>query len=147
MLAHLTATDNLKWLKTEAGAFKPHLVIIGAFEADSAVGHISLQKQKLRLPRQGRVLTRAGQELWEAFVQTFEVEESYRNRGIGTRLQEAAIAESRRLGCYQLRSWSSHDKPANYRVKLRLGFAFHPGFFVVEKTGKSIPGGYFVLKL
>lgn len=86
-------------------------------------------------------------ELWESFVQTFQVEEASRRQGLGTALEQAAIALSRELGCYQMPSWSSFDKVANYAVKFQLGFAFCPGTFIVPRTGKQIPGGWFVKRL
>jgi len=147
VLAHLDRTDNLRWLTTSEGKLRCGLSVIAAIKDRNIVGHLSVLRQKLTLPEGGGVLTHDGRDLWEAFVQTFEVESEYQSQGIGTRLQEAAIEETRRLGCYQLRSWSSYDKAANYRVKLRLGFAFQPGVHVVEKTGERIPGGHFIMKV
>jgi hypothetical protein len=58
-------------------------------------------------------------------------------------LQLAALEKTRELGCFQMRSWSSLDKPANYQLKLSLGFGFHPE---VQDTasGLKVSGGYFV---
>ena len=47
-------------------------------------------------------------------MQTFAVEPDFRRQGHGRALQLAALDMSARLGCYQMRSWSTVDKQANY---------------------------------
>jgi predicted N-acetyltransferase YhbS len=83
----------------------------------------------------------------EAFVLTFEVQSEHRKKGIGTKLQLAAIEACRRKGVYQMRGWSSHNKAETYRLKLRLGFAAVPGVQYIERVGKWVPGTYFVMPL
>jgi hypothetical protein len=61
-------------------------------------------------------------------------------------LQEAALDFAKESSCIQMRSWSSLDKPANYQLKISLGFAFHPE---VQQTpsGLRVSGGYFVKRV
>ncbi len=80
----------------------------------------------------------------ETFVETFMVEEAYRRRGYGRALQRAALGLSRELGAYQMRSWSSLDRAANYALKVSLGFAVHPAVQHAARTGEPISGVYFV---
>lgn len=80
--------------------------------------------------------------LYEAKIHVFAVGEAYRNRGIGTRLQKQAIRRARQLGCYQLASYSSYGRDANYHVKLSLGFAAQP-----EVHGNNHQGCYFLMPL
>jgi GNAT superfamily N-acetyltransferase len=129
----------------------------GAFDEAELVGHVSVKVQPITVPTGVPVpvldLTvktfreAAGGDLLEGFVQSFAVEEAHRRRGLGRRLQLAALAECRRRGFLQMRSWSSLDKPANYALKLALGFAVHPGYDYVARLGKWVPGVFFVEKL
>lgn len=129
----------------------------GAFDGDKLVGDISVRVQPVEIPTGVPVpvleLTvktireAAGGDLLEGFVQSFAVEEAHRRRGLGRRLQLAALGECRRRGLYQMRSWSSLDKPANYALKLALGFAVHPGYDYVARLRKWVPGAFFVKKM
>ena len=75
----------------------------------------------------------------EAKIHAFAVREEYRCQGIGTSLQKRAIRAARELGCHQLASHSSYERPANCHVKLSLGFCAQPA-----GDGKSI---YFLMPL
>ncbi|HUT97838.1 MAG TPA: GNAT family N-acetyltransferase [bacterium] len=129
----------------------------GAFDGAKLVGDISVKVQPVAVPPgipvpvlelpQKTFSEAAGRDLLEGFVQSFAVEEAHRRRGLGRRLQLAALGECRRRGFYQMRSWSSLDKPANYALKLALGFAVHPGHDYVARLGKWVPGAFFVKKL
>jgi GNAT superfamily N-acetyltransferase len=129
----------------------------GAFDGAELVGDISVKAQPVEVPPGVPVpilelpieslREAAGRELREGFVQSFAVEEAHRRRGLGRRLQLAALAECRRRGFYQMRSWSSLDKPANYALKLALGFAVHPGYDYVARLGKWVPGAFFIKRL
>jgi hypothetical protein len=79
-------------------------------------------------------------------VQTFHVNETNRRSGLGERLQQHALTVTRDLGCYQMRSWSSLDRDANYLLKLKLGFAAHPAVYKTE-SGLEVSGIYFVKKV
>lgn len=83
----------------------------------------------------------------EAFVQSFAVEERWRRKGIGTRLQRHAIEAATQQGARQLRSWSSLDAIANHRLKLRLGFAAVAGYWWVPHKCAWAKGTHFVLPL
>lgn len=85
-----------------------------------------------------------GRPYRETFVQAFSVEEPYRRQGHGKSLQLAALDLSRELGAYQMRSWSSLDKRANYALKLSLGFVVHPAVQKSGVTGQLISGVCFV---
>lgn len=147
LVAHLERTGDFRHVR-EGQDIKRQLLFVGALVEGRVVGHISLQKQVISVPSQPPIAMRlGGQVLWESYVQTFSVEETYRRQGLGTALQQAAMELSRQLGCYQMRSWSSLDKEANYALKLRLGFSFCPGTFTVPGTGEQVPGGWFVKRL
>lgn len=128
----------------------PALYVLGAVtDADVVVGHIAMRMQRLAVPLAARdetVQTLNGpceRPLREMFVRSFAVDAAHRRQGHGRALQCSALELTRRLGCYQLRSWSSLDKTANYALKLNLGFAAHPA---IQHTanGKPISGVYFV---
>jgi|GEM_PF-1054584 len=128
--------------------------VIVAMENDQVVGHISIKHQPvvhrddlpielLEMPNK-RFTDTYPPGLVEGFVQTFEVEEEHRRRGIGSQLQRAAYDECCRRGLYQMRSWSSLDRPSNYALKIALGFAVHPGYSYLSKQDKWVAGTYFV---
>ncbi len=83
-----------------------------------------------------------GEELTQAKIHAFAVRPECRGRGIGTALQKHAIRRARELGCYQLASYSSYGRDANYHVKLSLGFAVQP-----EVHGAGEQGCYFLMPL
>lgn len=154
--AHLAGHDMARWVLHPAADGVgwtnqplPALYFLGAVESDNVVGHIALKMQRIVLPKIAReaktqpLITHDDRSLRELFVQTFAVDAAHRNQGRGRTLQLAALDLCRTLGCYQLRSWSSADKRANYALKLSLGFAVHPA---VQETadGQRIPGVYFV---
>ena len=145
--AHLERTDHLRHVSDEQGIMS-ELFFLGAIVNHQVVGHISLKKAVPFVPTVPPTPIHLGESTpWESFVHTFQVEATHRRQGFGTALQQAAIELGRELGCYQMRSWSSLDKEANYAVKLQLGFAFCPGAYIVPNTGEQIPGGWFVIRL
>ena len=83
-----------------------------------------------------------GRELLQAKIVNFFVLQGFRRRGIGVRLQEAAISLAKSLDCYQLVSFSYSDNAANHALKLSMGFAVRP-----EYRGKEKHGLYFTLPL
>ncbi len=153
-LAHLRQNDQSNWVLDEQGLpKKPGAIFLGALVGGQVVGSLTLFVQEIIIPEtdwsQGKehlLKESDGLPLKETFVQTFLVEEAYRRRGIGQALQKEAVRVSAALGCYQMRSWSSLDKPANYRLKLKLGFAVHPAIYETA-NGMKISGAYFVRKL
>jgi GNAT superfamily N-acetyltransferase len=138
---------------TRDGAPRAHTVYLGIQIAAAVAGHISIRQQPLTIPASSLTggdalpLTgAAGEPLSEAFVQSFGVEEPQRRRGIGRALQQAALAQAHALGCWQLRSWSSADRDANYALKISLGFAVVPALYPLP-GGAPISGVYFVKRL
>jgi len=83
-----------------------------------------------------------GETLQEAKVLAFGVLPAQRRQGVGRNLQEALRQQSQELGCYQIRSHSSGDNPANHQLKLSLGYGVHP---IIR--GDDRRGVYFVLPL
>lgn len=149
-IAHLERVRLARWILEENGQPKTGLYFLGVEEAQRVIGHISLRKQQLVVPAtewsggvEEPLLNQHNQPLYEMIVETFAVDEQYRRRGHGRALQLGALALTKETGCYQLRSWSSLDKPANYALKLSLGFAVHPATFLAS-NGKQISGAYFV---
>lgn len=66
-----------------------------------------------------------GAPLTEAKIMAFGVK-GYRRQGIGRALQEHVLRQAKALGCYQVRSESTGEHPANQRLKLAMGFAVEP---------------------
>jgi GNAT superfamily N-acetyltransferase len=144
---HLQRSGDWRWVSNEQGIL-PGVRFIAALCDGRVVGHISLKQQELEVPSEPPTsLSLSGRNVYENFVQTFHVDEAYRRQGLGSALQLEALEWSRELGCFQLRSWSSLDRQANYALKLKLGFAFCPGTYVVPSIGQQIPGGWFVKQL
>ena len=86
------------------------------------------------------------QPLRETYVQTRHMEAQYRQRGIGRSLQAAALDWTRERGCLPIRSGSSLDRPANYALKLSMGFALHPAIHDAA-AGCPVSGVYFVKRV
>lgn len=138
---HLVHEDIARWVIAHNGRPFPGVHFWGVVEGSAVIGHISLLVQDI--VSQATPVKRNGITLRETFVQTFSVDERYRRRGHGKALQLAALALTKGLGCYQMRSWSSWDKPANYALKLSLGFAVHPAIYKTESE-QEISGVYFI---
>jgi len=132
----------------------PQAFVLGVFDGAELIAHLAVLLQPLvhradepiaLLELDNESFTDAYPPgLIEGFVQTFDVEEPYRRRGTGSRLQLTALEESRRRGAHQLRSWSSLDRPANYALKIALGFAVHPGHSYLPAQDRWVRGVYFV---
>jgi len=154
---HNEYAKHLERIGDSPHAFKPpddEGFVIVAPEDDKVVGHISIKQQPvvhrddlpiklLDMPNK-RFIDTYPPGLIEGFVQTFDVEEEYRRRGIGSGLQQAAFAQCCQRQLYQMRSWSSLDRPANYALKIALGFAVHPGHSYLSKRDEWVAGAFFV---
>ena len=147
---HLKRVNMARWVIARDGGLDEGLVCLGHVDAGKVIGHISFRVQPIVCPatewsggEEMPVLGADGQPLTETYVYTFGVEDKYRRQGIGRDLQLAALDWTRRLGCYQMRSWSSTDKDANYALKIGLGFAIHPGTYETA-SGYPVSGVYFV---
>lgn len=147
---HLDRVEMTRWALTADGQPLPDMSFLAIPDDDSIVGHISLRRQPLSMPptlwsnhASHPVLGSDNSPLQETFIHTFCVEHAYRRRGYGRALQEAALEWTRELGAYQMRSWSSLDKPANDVLKLSLGFAVHPATQQAA-SGELISGVFFL---
>lgn len=155
LVAHLQRVGMARWVLGEDGRFsKEGLHALAVVVDGDVVGHIVLQLRPLVVPetdwsrgRDHAVHAPDGAALTETFVMTFAVDEEHRRRGHGRALQLAAVERSRELGAWQMRSWSSLDKPANYALKLSLGFAACPTREPWGRDGSDVCGVYFVVPL
>ena len=148
--AHLERVEMACHVIGEDKQPKPNYFFLGMRDGGEIIGHISLRKQPIVIPAtawSGGLETLVSgpndEQLFELFVQTFAVDKVHRRLGHGRALQFAALDLTKSLGCYQMRSWSSLDKPANFALKISLGFSVHPATYETE-NGETICGAYFV---
>lgn len=149
--AHLSDAEQARWVLDEDNQpLQDALIFLAALDGEEITGSLTLIRQQIVIPsskwakERDRILRDAsGTPLEETFVQTFFVNSRHRRQGHGRDLQLAALQKTRQLGCFQMRSWSSLDKPANYQLKLNLGFAFQPEIQVTP-SGLKVSGGYFI---
>jgi GNAT superfamily N-acetyltransferase len=151
LLNHLNRVEQRRHAFAEDGALRPDSHFLAIVLDGRVVGNIGLNVQPMVVPATstsaGYDLTLrdgGGGPLRELYVQSFAVEPEHRRRGYGRALQLAALELARELGCYQLRSWSSVDKPENYALKLSLGFSAHPATHHSTTTGFDYSGVYFI---
>ena len=79
----------------------------------------------------------------EGYIDTIEVLEPYRRKGIARKMVELSLKRAEEKGVYQVRAWSTNDKLEAIPMWKSLGFALCPvthGMWGVEITG------YFVAK-
>ncbi|MCP5095763.1 MAG: GNAT family N-acetyltransferase [Chloroflexi bacterium] len=115
---HRWATIKFDW------QLSTHMLV--ALHDDKLVGFLRLIRQEIGADMERPSVTDNNSSLIEAKVMAFAVAEPYRNQGIGKRLQTAALREAKRLGCYQLRSYSNGNKHSNHHLKIDMGFGIHP---------------------
>jgi GNAT superfamily N-acetyltransferase len=154
MVDYLKACDQACWvLDKDDQPLQEDLTFLAVIVNGQVVADLTLLKRPIEVPpsewaggRERILRNPAGQPLYETFVQTFRVEEAHRRKGYGRALQLEALRVTKVLGCIQMRSWSSLDKPANYQLKFSLGFGFHPD---IQQTasGLQVSGGYFVKRV
>lgn len=150
---HLGRHDMARHALDDDGAPQPNLHYLAAALGDQVVGNLCLRHQPITFPKAGEetgpvpLLGPSGEPVTELFVCTFAVDADYRRQGHGRELQIAGLALARELGCYQVRSWSSLDKTANFALKMSLGFALHPAVEVFAPGGPPISGAYFVMRV
>ena len=106
------------------------------------VGFLRFVIQRIGAEEDLEPLQLAGMTLTEAKVLAFGVAPEHRRQGIGRALQLALIEQSKRAGCFQIRSHSAAENKANHQLKLSLGFAVHP---LITSANKD--GFYFILPL
>ncbi|HSL44265.1 MAG TPA: GNAT family N-acetyltransferase [Anaerolineales bacterium] len=117
-----------------------HLLV--ARRGDTLVGFLRFVVQPIGPDADCPPVQFQGDELLEAKVLAFAVDKPCQGKGIGRQLQEALIPRAQALGCYQIRSHSGGDHPANHHLKLSLGYTLHP---IVR--GDDRLGAYFILPL
>ena len=100
--------------------------ILVALQDDKVVGFLRFDRQEIGADMERPLVTYNDKPLIEAKVMAFAVAEPYRNQGIGRAMQNAALREAKKLGCYQLRSFSNGGKPVNHHLKISMGFGIHP---------------------
>ena len=148
-LDHLARLEMARWILDDGAMLKPALYMLCAVTENRVAGHISLKMQVITIPMESEhpdavpLTAPDGRLLRELFVQTFGMDSDYRRQGYGRALQLAALDLGKTFGCYQMRSWSSLDKTANFALKTSLGFAAHPA---TQRTpgGDTVAGVYFV---
>ncbi len=152
--AHLRACNHAQWVLDDNNQPKDEaMIFIGGMVDGEVVGSLTLIVQPITVPetewvgdRERTIPGPDGNPLTETLVETFYVDRDHRRHGIGQALQEKALEITAAQGCCQMRSWSSLDKPANYQLKLKLGFGFHPEVQVTA-SGLKVSGGYFVKRV
>ena len=121
-------------------AFQSYLLV--ALQFNKVVGFLRFAVQPIGPEAKCPPLYKNGVQLTEAKIHAFAVIENARKQGIGTALQKQAIYRAKELGCYQLASYSSYGREANYHIKLSLGFGAQP-----EVHGDNSQGVYFIMPL
>jgi len=149
---HLGQHNMARYALSEDGSPQPGMYYLAAATGEHIVGNLCLRHQPITIPpadpegEPAPLLSPAGEPFTELFVCTFAVDAEYRRQGHGRELQLEGLALARERGCYQVRSWSSLDKEANYALKMSLGFALHPAIQVIS-SGKQFRGAYFVARV
>lgn len=100
--------------------------ILIAIEHKKIIGFIRFTVRKIGAEKARPPMIFNNRVLTEAYVETFGVSASERNRGIGRLLQESAMREAQTRSCYQFRSKSAYRSKVNYHLKISLGFTIHP---------------------
>lgn len=153
LIGHLEITKMDRWALSPDCRALPNVKYLALQNGLKVLGHISLQLQALECPATPwtggnpiPLMDPDGNTLMETFVRTFAVDPVERRKGYGRCLQMAALELTKELGCVQMRSWSSADHPANYGLKIGLGFAAHPSTYELH-DGRKISGAYFVKRV
>lgn len=120
-----TAPEQAPFVLGEYARHLPCRLIV-ALQKAQVVGFLRFGVQPIGAEENCSPLTLDSVLLTEAKIHAFAVREECRGHGIGTALQERAIAVARELGCHQLSSHSSYEREANCHVKLSLGFCALP---------------------
>ena len=121
-------------------AYKSYLYV--ALQSDGVVGFIRFADQPIGPEAKFPILYLDDVQLTEAKIHAFAVRDDARGQGIGTALQRQTIQRAKALGCYQVASYSSYGRGANYHIKLSLGFAAQP-----EVHGDNYQGVFFIMPL
>ena len=117
-------------------------IIIDDLYVTILVGCIRYCIQEIGYEQNTPQIIHNGQVLTEAKINAFAVKASFRNRGIGKKLQKHVIENAKQKGCSQVSSYSTFDKKENYAIKIGLGFCVQPE---IQKDGTK--GCFFLMKL
>jgi GNAT superfamily N-acetyltransferase len=111
-------------------------------DGSEIVGAIRYCKQIIGDEQRCPHLERNGTPIAEAKINAFAVSSKMQNLGIGKLLQKAVLSHAKEQSCFQVASYSTYDKLANYAVKLSLGFCIQP-----ETQTDGTKGCYFLMRL
>lgn len=140
---HTQENPQMRWTFTAHPIGTPGIHFLVALQDGRVVGFLKFIEQEFGPDDDLPPFYKDGVALIEGKVTSFGVRAEFRNRGIGTALQEMALRRAGEVGCFQLRSHSELIKQANYAIKPKLGFAVQPdhrptrppGVFWVKRTG------------
>ena len=107
-----------------------------ALDGEKIAGFVSAHIEKLPYPV----------NKMESYIDIVEVKTEYRRRGIAKKLLNLAEKESKKLGMYQIRAWSSEDKKEAIVMWQKLRFCLHPQEIISAVTKKPVRG-YFAIKI
>lgn len=126
------------------GEYSRHLpcYLCVALQDEQVVGFLRFGVQPIGPEAHCPLLVVNGVALTEAKIHAFAVQDVRRGQGIGKALQMWAIERAKELACFQVASYSSYGREANYHIKLSLGFGAQP-----EVHGDNQQGVYFILPL
>lgn len=133
------AEGQVNWVNFSAGFHRSSHMVVALWN-EEVIGFLRLVTQEIGPDMDTPAILYRGEALIEAKVLAFGVKPAYRRQGIGRALQKAAIDLARRLGCYQLRSYSNDEHEANHHLKLSMGFG-------VQIREDDRAGVYFIMPL
>lgn len=81
----------------------------------------------------------------EAFIDLIDVDPEFRRQGIARMLIELAVGRAADAGAYQLRAWTSSERPAALALWRAVGFCLCPAVVLVGPDNRHIQG-YFVAR-
>lgn len=120
-LASLIAQlEQTNWVEFQADWHQESILLVAKINAQP-VGFLRYVIQAIGVEEDLEPVQFEGAILREAKVIAFGVGPAMRRQGIGMRLQQTLIEESRQAGCYQVRSHSSLDNSANHQPSWRWG--------------------------
>lgn len=141
LLAAVGALEQIDWLTFRAEWHRSSHVLV-AHEDGAIIGFLRYVTQEIGPDADCPPVLFNGAPLVEAKVIAFGVEPASRGAGVGRALQLELLRAAKAEGCYQVRSHSGGDHPANHHLKLALGFGIHP---IIR--GEDTRGAYFIMPL
>jgi GNAT superfamily N-acetyltransferase len=141
LLALIADLGQTGWVAFSADFHQTTHMLV-ALDADRIAGFLRYVVQAIGPDAGCPSVAIDGRTLREAKILAFGVDPARQRQGIGRALQLRCIADARERGCYQVRSHSGGDHPANHQLKLALGFGVHPIL-----RGDDTRGAYYILPL